>query len=154
MDQVKIMVKFTKILVFSLFSVLTIHAFAQTPVGTWMIATEDAKVEIFEVVEEGLKSLQGKITWLKEPSDKDGIPKTDVENSDAKLKTRPILGMVFLKDFKLDKSEWSGGSIYDAKSGKTYKATMKLDGDDTLKLRGYVGVPLFGRTEVWKRTQP
>ncbi|MBC7419166.1 MAG: DUF2147 domain-containing protein [Bdellovibrio sp.] len=117
------------------------------PIGTWIVASDDAKVEIYAVAEK----LEGKIVWLKTPTNDQGKTSKDDKNPDEALKTREIMGMIFLKDFKKDKDEWSGGTIYDAKSGKTYKANIKLDGKDKLKLRGYVGIPLFGRTEEWKR---
>ncbi|MEO1367538.1 MAG: DUF2147 domain-containing protein, partial [Acidobacteriota bacterium] len=47
--------------------------------------------------------------------------------------------------------EWSGGTIYDPNNGKTYSCTLELEGADTLKVRGYIGVSLFGRTERWTR---
>jgi uncharacterized protein (DUF2147 family) len=118
-----------------------------SPVGTWMVAAEDAKVEIYEKGNE----LEGKIVWLKEPNAVDGTPKKDLENPNQQLRAREILGMIFLKGFTKDNDEWGGGEIYDAKSGKTYKAYMKLSGDSILKLRGYVGIPLSGRTEQWKK---
>lgn len=118
-----------------------------TPVGTWMVAADDAKIEIYQKGDE----LEGKIVWLKEPNSKDGTPKKDIENPDKAMRVNDVLGMVMLKGFKKNKDEWSGGTIYDGKSGKTYKAWMKPVGTDKLKLRGYVGISLFGRTEEWKR---
>ena len=47
--------------------------------------------------------------------------------------------------------EWKGGDIYDPESGKTYSSYMFLKDKNTLKVRGYVGISLFGRTEVWTR---
>ena len=49
---------------------------------------------------------------------------------------------------------WSGGFIYDPNSGKTYRGKIKLTDPDTLRLRGYIGISLLGRTEVWKRQHP
>jgi uncharacterized protein (DUF2147 family) len=130
-----------------LFFTQLINAKDLSPVGIWMVAAEDAKVEIYENGNE----LEGKIVWLKEPKNADGTAKKDLENPDQQLRSREILGMIFLKGFTKHKDEWAGGMIYDAKSGKTYKAYFKLSGESVLKLRGYVGVPLFGRTEEWKK---
>jgi len=47
--------------------------------------------------------------------------------------------------------EWSGGTIYDPNNGKTYSCKLKLTGPDTLKVRGYIGISLIGRSETWKR---
>jgi uncharacterized protein (DUF2147 family) len=59
---------------------------------------------------------------------------------------------VILTAFKFDgDGEWKGGDIYDPESGKTYSSYMYLKDRNTLKVRGYVGVSLFGRTETWTR---
>jgi uncharacterized protein (DUF2147 family) len=47
--------------------------------------------------------------------------------------------------------KWENGTIYDPKSGNTYACNMELEGTNTLRLRGYIGISLIGRTEVWKR---
>jgi uncharacterized protein (DUF2147 family) len=83
-------------------------------------------------------------------SRKDGST-IDVNNSDGKLRNRPLCGLQLGSGFATtDDLRAEGGQIYDAKTGKTYSAAMSLDGD-TLRLRGFVGVKLFGKTELWKR---
>ena len=120
-----------------------------SPVGIWLVPAGDAKIEVYQKGEE----LEGKIIWLKEPLDKDGKEKTDTKNPDEKLRNTPIMNLVFLKGFKKEKDEnkWSGGTVYDAKSGSLYKGWIKPEGEKILKLRGYVGISLFGRTEEWTR---
>src|SRR5690606_4566928 len=76
----------------------------------------------------------------------------DVNNPDEKLRNRSLLGLKNLDGFKFDDGEWTGGEIYDPKKGKTYSANMEIE-DGKLHLRGYVGVPLFGRTAVWERSE-
>ena len=49
---------------------------------------------------------------------------------------------------------WRDGTIYDPASGRTYSAEARLDGPDRLLLRGYIGIPLIGRTATWTRAQP
>jgi uncharacterized protein (DUF2147 family) len=122
-----------------------------SPKGTWLVGTGDAKVEIYDKGEE----LEGKIVWIKEPLDESGKPKVDKNNPDEKLRTTPLLGLVLLKGFTRGKGDktWSGGTIYDAKSGKTYKAWFQPVEDKKLELRGYVGIPLFGRTDTWTRQE-
>lgn len=76
---------------------------------------------------------------------------TDVHNPDPGLRHRSLCGLEIGSRFHLsDATHASGGSLYDPKSGNTYHGTMTVEGD-ILKLRGYVGMPVFGRTEVWKR---
>ena len=61
--------------------------------------------------------------------------------------------MDILTGLKKDGDEWSGGKILDPKNGKTYKCYIKLEDNNTLKLRGYIGISLFGRTAIWKRAE-
>ena len=79
----------------------------------------------------------------------------DEKNPDETLRSRPIVGVDLLADFRYDedKSRWSEGSIYDAKSGKTYKCHLWFEDDNTGELwaRGFIGLSLFGRTERFMR---
>ena len=137
------------LLSFALLVFLQHLAFAQnmSPVGTWMNDEKKAKFEIFKCGEK----LCGKITWLKEPN-RDGKPKTDINNPDAKLKTRPTLGMVFMKDFEYDEAnKWDDGTIYDPESGKTYSCYMKMINKDRMEVKGYIGISLIGRSQNWVR---
>ncbi len=78
-------------------------------------------------------------------------PTTDVNNKDTSLRNRPICNLQLGSGFKVvDAQHAEGGQIYDPKTGKTYSAAITGEGD-TLRLRGYVGVKLFGKTEVWQR---
>ena len=89
---------------------------------------------------------------LGSPNKDPNRPKTDVHNPDPKLRDRPLLGLDIFKGFTYDgNGEWSGGTIYDPNSGKTYSCKLKLVDPDTLKVRGYLGISLIGRTETWKR---
>lgn len=103
--------------------------------------------------------LCGWIEWLKEPNDpKTGQPKTDHENPDPSLRSRAVCGLPLMYGFVPDDDpgEWTEGRVYDPDSGSTYHAHLALLPDGKLKLRGYIGIPLLGRTEIWSRpaTQP
>lgn len=148
----------TKIAIISGFILLLIGLdllFAQvakdfdTVLGNWLTAKGDAKVEIYKKN----KKYFGKIIWLKTPNDEHGKPKVDKENPEESQRNRPILGMEILTDFVYDGDyTWVDGDIYDPKSGDTYSCKMYLSKDyKTLEVRGYIGISLFGRTEVWKR---
>jgi len=123
--------------------------------GSWLTADGKARVEI---VKHG-DVYDGSIVWLKEPNypvgDKDhmdGQVKVDRENPDPALKTRPIIGLPLISGFKYaDDNVWNDGHIYDPESGKLYSCKMTLMMDGRLKVRGYVGFSLFGRTEIWTR---
>lgn len=118
-------------------------------VGYWRTGDSKAIVEIYKQADK----YSGKIVWLAEPNDPEtNKPKVDKKNEDDKLKTRPILGIVNLRDFKFIKNNlWEDGKIYDPKSGEDYSCTIKMTDDNTIEVRGYVGISLFGRTDTWKR---
>lgn len=129
---------------------LALTAQAQnSPLGIWLVGEKDAKIEIYQSSE----NLEGKIVWLKAPLNVDNTPKQDVQNPDEKLRIRALLGMILLKDFKKEDTaaKWSGGTVYDGKSGKTYKGWIKQKDANSLELRGYVGISLFGRSDNWTR---
>lgn len=80
-------------------------------------------------------------------------PHTDVHNPDEKLRGRPLCGLRIGQGFtQTDAQHAQGGHIYDPKSGRTYSGSMTAEGN-TLKLRGYVGIKLLGRTENWTRLE-
>jgi len=79
----------------------------------------------------------------------------DAKNPDPQQRSRPILGVDLLPEFRFDEttSRWTGGTIYDAKSGKTYKCRLWFEDDDpgVLWARGYIGISILGRTERFER---
>ena len=98
--------------------------------------------------------LCGRIAALDEPLGEDGKEKLDENNPEPALRSRPLLGMDLIAGFvKAGKKKWEDGTIYDPRDGKTYKCVMKLQRDGSLKVRGYVGVPLLGKTVVWTRIE-
>jgi uncharacterized protein (DUF2147 family) len=119
--------------------------------GIWLNEDEDAHVEIYK--ENDL--YYGKIVWLKFPIDEEtGKPKLDKHNPDPELQKRPSLGIKLLTDFEWDgDNEWDEGDIYDPKSGKTYSCYIVMKEYDRLKIRGYIGVSLIGRTTYWTRVK-
>lgn len=122
--------------------------------GVWLNEDKDAHVEIFN---QGGKYF-GKIIWLKNPNeDNKDTPNLDDKNENESLRSRPIMGMTLLNDFVFDgDDEWEDGEIYDPKNGKTYSCYMEFEEDDNkdeLKVRGYIGVSLLGRTTYWTRVK-
>lgn len=134
-----------------LFALLFTSAFAQKSVlGKWKsIDDETGKalgiVEIYE--EEGM--VYGRIIEILNPKDKN---KT-CDKCPGEDKDKPILGLTVIKDLKKDGNEYSGGHILDPKHGKVYKCYINLENEDKLKVRGYIGISLFGRTQYWHRVK-
>ena len=119
-----------------------------SPVGIWK--NDDATFEIFE--DQG--KLSGKIVALREPRTPEGKDKTDIHNPDAAKRERPIIGLVFLSGFtQKSQTRWENGTIYDPKSGNTYSCYMELDGPEKINMRGFIGISLIGRTDVWTRVR-
>lgn len=139
------------ILIFSF--ILNFSTQAQSDIlGVWYNASKNSKIEIFKKGNEYF----GKIVWLEDPLDEDtGKPLKDKENPDKSMRDNQILGMTILKDFTYDSKnkEYAGGAVYDPENGKTYKAKISLPSKNELDLRGYVGIPAFGRTENWTRAE-
>lgn len=130
----------------------TFSAAAQkfSPLGTW---TNSEKKATFEIYQCGNR-LCGKIASLSEPNDSKGRPKTDTENPDAKLRSRPRLGMVFMQDFVYDDgNKWDDGKIYDPESGKTYSCYMKMENANEMEVKGYIGFSMIGRSQNWTRVK-
>lgn len=140
-----------KILVLSLVFMMAVKVFgsgeSEYVVGKWYTDGKESVVEIFK---KGDK-FYGKIIWIKDEFNTDGSVKKDTKNPDESLRNQTIKGLEILKGFTFDDDEWSDGTIYDPKSGKTYSCIMKKKSGKKLSIRGYVGVSLFGKTTVWTR---
>jgi len=135
-----------------LFTAISFAGLAQNKdaiIGKWINSLNEAHIDI---TKRGDKYF-GKIVWLKDPKDEKGVTKIDLKNPNERLRSKPIVGLEILKNFVYDDGRWTGGTIYDPKSGKTYKCNMKLNGNDELDMRGYIGFSLLGRTEIWKRVK-
>lgn len=121
---------------------------SQTILGKWASVYENSKniESVIEVYEEEGK-IFGKIIAIADPSRRDAL----CNLCEGNLKDKPILGMVIVRDLKKDQDEWSGGRVLDPKNGKEYKCTISLKDENTMKLRGYIGFSVFGRTAYWYR---
>jgi uncharacterized protein (DUF2147 family) len=112
---------------------------------------EKSQVQIFKSTN---GKYYGKIVWLKEPL-KDGKPKVDDKNPDAKLQKRAIIGLEMLKGFTYNESdnEWNDGSIYNPSSGKTYNCYINFETATKVKIRGYIGASWMGlgKTAYWTK---
>ena len=142
-----------KMIMMMLFMAVSVSVLAQNGdaiIGKWLNATGEGQIHIYKKGDRYF----GKLGWIKFPNDENGKPKTDHKNPDPALQSRPELNLELLKDFTYDGSTYVDGTIYDPKSGKTYKCKMTLEGNNNiLKVRGYVGISLLGRTEVFTRVK-
>jgi uncharacterized protein (DUF2147 family) len=131
------------------------NSFAQQPpaadriLGTWLTAEGKARAEVYRTGDR----YAGRLVWVRD-SLKNGKPALDDKNPDPKLRNRPVINLEFLYGFEFDGDDtWESGRVYDPESGEEYRGKLRLEDDNTMKLRGYVLVPLLGRTETWTRVK-
>ncbi|RNC87086.1 MAG: DUF2147 domain-containing protein [Winogradskyella sp.] len=136
-----------KIAVYLVLSAFVSVLFPQTKadkiIGEYWTETKEGKIEIFKKDNKYF----GKIMWRKDA-------RLDTENPDENLRDRSVIGVVFMKDFVFKKDKWVGGEVYSIENGGTYSGKMWLENnDDTLKMRGYLGLSLFGKTATFTRVE-
>ena len=108
-------------------------------IGVYWSPRKDAKIEIYTRGQQYF----GKFIWL-------AAPRKDTKNPVHALQSRNVLGLELLTGFTYNNGTYQGGEIYDPETGKTYSCKMTLEGNK-LKVRGYIGISLFGRTEYFER---
>lgn len=116
--------------------------------GLWATEGEDSHVRIERCGE----ALCGTLTWLEEPNDEHGKPKLDKFNSDAALQSRPILGIKLIRDMLVDADgRCCKGRIYNPEDGHSYRSSLSLVDNDTLKVEGCFLI--FCDGQLWTRVE-
>ena len=128
-------------------SMMRVNAQSDRIIGVWLTSDEAAKIEIYQRE----SRFYGKMIWLTPDVDEKGKPLTDTENPDPAKRNRKLEGLEIISGLAYADGKWKG-TIYDPESGKTYNSQIKLVNENTLELTGYVGLPMFGLTETWKRS--
>lgn len=130
--------------------VLTVSINAQSILGKWNSMNEDTgKIDSVVEVYEKEGKVYAKIIEVTDPNRKNAV----CDLCEGENKNKPILGMNILTGLEKDGDEWSGGTILDPRNGKVYKCYIKLANKNKLKIRGYIGVSLFGKTAYWQRAK-
>jgi uncharacterized protein (DUF2147 family) len=124
-----------------------------SPVGLWKnIDDVTGKPKALIRITESQGELQGRLEKLFLAPQVDQNPRCD--KCEGVHKDQPVLGMVFMSGLKKKGDEYTGGEIIDPDNGKVYKSKVTLiDGGRKLNVRGYIGVPMFGRSQVWVRQE-
>lgn len=127
---------------------LVINVHSQSVIGKWKTIDDETKVEksIVEIYEKSGKIYGKVIEILREEHKKDKCT-----TCSGTLKNKPVLGMVIINGLKKDGKEYNSGTILDPENGKEYKCYITLESADKLKLRGFIGFSLLGRTQYWTR---
>lgn len=123
-------------------------AMAATAAGTWKTIDDETKQakSLVEISEAPNGELTGKVIKLF------NNPDAVCDKCDGALKGKPIVGLTIMTGLKKDGDDWENGKILDPKSGKVYSAKAKLiEGGKKLEVRGFLGISLLGRTQVWER---
>ena len=150
----RIQVPFTLALLLAL---VAPSALAQaSPVGVWKTIDDKTKAEKAQVrITESGGVLSGRIEKLLSP---DAVADAKCEKCEDDRKDKPMIGLEILRGVK--KSDggnanlWDGGTILDAAEGKVYKVRLQpVDGGRQLEVRGYIGMPMLGRTQTWSRVE-
>lgn len=111
--------------------------------GNWLTEPKDGIIQISEAAD---GTLQGRIVGGNEPG------KLDQHNPDPAKRTQVLRGQLILNGLKSEgNGKWSGGTIYDPSSGSTYRCKLELRADGSLKVRGFIGFALLGKTQIWSR---
>ena len=138
-----------KILFTLLFIAVTVSINSQTIFGKWNSRSDAGVVDsVLEVYQKNGKAY-AKVVEILNPARKEAR----CVDCEGEFKDKPILGLDILSGLEKDDDEWSGGKIVDPRNGNTYKCYIKLVKPNKLKLRGYIGVSLFGKTAYWERAE-
>lgn len=129
-------------------------AASEAPLGLWLSAKKALLVELAPCTA-GDDTLCGHIVWLKKTHRKDGSLRLDDKNPDPALRDRPWCGIRVIEGLRpASEGRWDGGTVYDPKRGEEFNLVVETRSDGRLKMRGFVGIELLGRTEIWTRPEP
>ena len=138
------------ITILSLFVSMAFYAQSNSVIGKWKtIDDETGKPKSIVEIYEKSGKIYGKVVDILDAEKKKNLC-TSCPGED---KNKPVMGLVIIKGLSKEGNEYNGGKILDPVSGKTYKCFLALEGSDKLKVRGYIGLSLFGRTQMWHRVK-
>lgn len=126
----------------------TSSMYSQSVIGKWK-TIDDETGEAKSIVEVFSKSgkIYAKVVEILDLEHKNSVCK----KCSGEDKNKSILGLTIIKGLSKDGSEYNSGEILDPKNGKLYKCALSLESKDKLKIRGYIGFSLLGRTQYWHR---
>jgi len=124
-------------------AVAAADAQAKQILGRWLTETRDGIIEI-SLAADG--TYQGQLIGGDQPK------RVDTNNPDAARRSELLLGQVILLRLSYKgQAQWSGGSVYDPNSGRYYRCSVEMLDADHLRLHGFVGISILGRSQVWTR---
>lgn len=126
---------------------------SSSPVGFWKTIDDvTGKPKSIVQISKGQDSqLIGKVVRLF-PKQGEDVTKKVCKACAGSLHDKPIVGMEILKGLVPDGGQWVNGKILDPANGKTYSCSARLAANgEKLRVRGFIGMPLFGRSQTWER---
>lgn len=133
---------------------LSLNAEELRPEGVWLHDNERIRVKVAPCDQQRDEPLCGKIVWLKNPDTEEGERRIDTENPDQTQRGDPVVGLTVLRGLvRSGPSLWTDGTIYNPDDGESYSARVEVVDPNTLLVRVYVMLPLFGETKVWTRVK-
>jgi uncharacterized protein (DUF2147 family) len=117
-------------------------------VGEWCTQREENRPPgRIKFLRENDGTYVGVISWQ-------SVPLNDVHNKDPKLNGRPLLGAVVMWHLRYEDGEYVDGYVYNPEDGGTYRMKAEVLTPESLKVRGYLGISLFGQNRTWSRFHP
>jgi uncharacterized protein (DUF2147 family) len=111
--------------------------------GNWLTESKDG---IIQISLGAGASYEGRIVGGSHPG------RLDEKNPDPAQRSQPLRGQVILRNLRYDgDGKWSGGTIYEPDTGRAYKCLVELIAPDTIKMRGFIGISLLGKSQTWTR---
>jgi uncharacterized protein (DUF2147 family) len=115
--------------------------------GVWLTEDKDAALTITNCGGQ----LCGRIIWLESATDRSGSLRLDQNNPDPAKQTQRVCGLVVISGLKPSGPDTWDGSVYNPQDGQTYSGNITVLSDKALKVRAYIGLPIFGRSQTWTR---
>jgi uncharacterized protein (DUF2147 family) len=145
--------KEASVLALALAAALAASATETSPVGLWKTVDDvSGKPRSLIRITESNGTLRGTIEKVFTTPTENANPKC--EKCEGALKNAPVIGLIILSDLRKDGDEYAGGQILDPDNGKLYRSKIQLiEGGKKLSVRGYIGVPMLGRSQVWERQE-
>lgn len=109
--------------------------------GEWWSEEKDGRIRFYKHRD---GTVRGNLVWSKKP-------RADVENDNPKLRKRSIIGIVLMWGLRFEDGEYEDGYVYNPEDGNVYRVDIEVLGPDRLQVRGYMGISLFGQSQVWTR---
>jgi uncharacterized protein (DUF2147 family) len=132
---------------FLVLAAMSTTALAADPQGVWLTQDKDAVLTITNCGDQ----LCGRIIWLESATDRGGSRRLDQNNPDPAKRTQRICGLVVISGLQPSGPNKWDGYVYNPQDGKTYSGNITVLSDRALRLRAYIGLPIFGKSQTWTR---